>query len=70
MPREVIPQDRLRAVATPDQRGMALQETWTGVGGGKVTDLRGEPYVPGAGSILASNLELHPLILEKLDAAA
>ena len=38
--------------------------------GGKVTDLRGQPYVPGAGSILASNMELHPLILDKLDAAA
>ncbi|MFM7245650.1 MAG: PA14 domain-containing protein, partial [Planctomycetaceae bacterium] len=38
-PREVIPQDRLNAVAAPDHRGTALQETWTGVAGGKVTDL-------------------------------
>ena len=48
MPREVIPQDRLRAVATPDQRGMALQETWTGVGGGKVTDLTSSAAYAGA----------------------
>ena len=38
--------------------------------GGKVSNLDGEPYRFGDGGILASNLELHPLILEKLKAAA
>ncbi|MET0338783.1 MAG: inositol monophosphatase family protein [Caulobacter sp.] len=38
--------------------------------GGKVTDLSGEETnVTGGASILASNLELHPLVLEKLQAA-
>jgi autotransporter-associated beta strand protein len=48
MPREVIPQDRLNAVAVPDQRGTAMQETWTGVGGGKVTDLTSSAAYAGA----------------------
>jgi myo-inositol-1(or 4)-monophosphatase len=57
------------------ERGLKPWDTAAGLllvteAGGKVTDLRGEPYVPGAGSILASNMELHPLILDKLDAAA
>ena len=57
------------------ERGLKPWDTAAGLllvteAGGKVTDLRGEPYVPGAGSILASNLELHPLILDRLDAAA
>ncbi|MFM7207258.1 MAG: PA14 domain-containing protein [Planctomycetaceae bacterium] len=38
-PLQVIPQPRLDATATADNRGTALQETWTGVAGGKVTDL-------------------------------
>lgn len=57
------------------ERGLKPWDTAAGLllvteAGGKVTDLRGEPYVPGAEGILASNLELHPLILDKLDAAA
>ncbi len=38
--------------------------------GGKVTDLDGGEDVLGTGSVLASNLELHPLVLEKLKLAA
>jgi myo-inositol-1(or 4)-monophosphatase len=57
------------------ERGLKPWDTAAGLllvteAGGKVTDLRGEPYVPGAEGILASNLELHPLILDKLEAAA
>ena len=57
------------------ERGLKPWDTAAGLlmvteAGGKVTDLKGDPYVPGVGSILASNLELHPLILEKLEAAA
>ncbi|WP_304170807.1 inositol monophosphatase family protein [Phenylobacterium aquaticum] len=37
--------------------------------GGKVTNADGEDDVLGSGSVLASNLELHPLILEKLKLA-
>jgi myo-inositol-1(or 4)-monophosphatase len=37
--------------------------------GGKITNADGEDDVLGTGSILASNLELHPLILEKLKLA-
>jgi len=37
--------------------------------GGKVSDLKGEDYSVEADSILAGNLELHPLVLEKLRAA-
>jgi len=46
-PREVIPQARLQAVAPLDHRGTALQETWTGIGGGKVTDLTGSAAYAG-----------------------
>jgi myo-inositol-1(or 4)-monophosphatase len=57
------------------ERGLKPWDTAAGLlmvteAGGKVTDLKGQPYVPGAEGILASNLELHPLILEKLEAAA
>ncbi|HQP21330.1 MAG TPA: inositol monophosphatase family protein, partial [Phenylobacterium sp.] len=38
--------------------------------GGKVTDLDGGEDVLGTGAVLASNLELHPLVLEKLKLAA
>ncbi|MCE9630049.1 MAG: cellulose binding domain-containing protein [Planctomycetia bacterium] len=38
-PIEGIPQQRLNAVATADNRGTALQETWLGISGGKVGDL-------------------------------
>ena len=38
--------------------------------GGKVTDLDGGEDVLGTGTVLASNLELHPLVLEKLKLAA
>jgi autotransporter-associated beta strand protein len=38
-PLQVIPQASLNATATIDNRGTALQETWTGVAGGRVTDL-------------------------------
>lgn len=38
--------------------------------GGKVTNADGEPDAVGAGSICAANLDLHPLILERLKAAA
>ena len=37
--------------------------------GGKVSNLDGNPYSFGSEGILASNLELHPQILEKLKAA-
>jgi myo-inositol-1(or 4)-monophosphatase len=37
--------------------------------GGKVTNLDGEDDVLGAGTVLAANLEMHPLVLEKLKAA-
>jgi len=37
--------------------------------GGKVTNLKGEPYRIGDEGILAANMELHPLILDKLLAA-
>ncbi|MFM8495386.1 MAG: PA14 domain-containing protein [Planctomycetia bacterium] len=46
--REVIPQARLNADIPIDNRGTALQETWTGVGGGKVTDLTGSAAYAGA----------------------
>ena len=38
--------------------------------GGKLTDLDGGEDVLGTGAVLASNLELHPLVLEKLKLAA
>ncbi|MDO8377808.1 MAG: inositol monophosphatase family protein [Pseudomonadota bacterium] len=38
--------------------------------GGKVTSAEGDEDVLGSGSICASNLELHPLILQRLRAAA
>lgn len=38
--------------------------------GGKVTDLEGEEDILGTGSVLAANLDLHPLVLEKLKLAA
>ena len=38
--------------------------------GGKVTDLEGQDNPLDAGTILASNLDLHPLVLERLKAAA
>ncbi|MDQ0465166.1 myo-inositol-1(or 4)-monophosphatase [Caulobacter ginsengisoli] len=37
--------------------------------GGKVTNLEGEDDVLGTGTVLAANLEMHPLVLEKLKAA-
>lgn len=37
--------------------------------GGKVTDAEGGPDMLGKGSICAGNLEMHPLILERLQAA-
>ena len=37
--------------------------------GGKVTDADGGEDMLGGGSVLASNLDLHPLILERLQAA-
>ena len=37
--------------------------------GGKVTDADGEDAVLGKGSVVASNLELHPQILSRLTAA-
>jgi autotransporter-associated beta strand protein len=46
--REVIPQARLNAEIPIDNRGTALQETWTGIGGGKVTDLTGSAAYAGA----------------------
>ncbi|MFM8414285.1 MAG: PA14 domain-containing protein [Planctomycetota bacterium] len=48
LPREVIPQARLNALEPADNRGTALQETWTGVSGGKVTDLTGSAAYAGA----------------------
>ncbi len=48
LPREVIPQARLNAVEPVDNRGTALQETWTGVGGNKVTDLTSSAAYAGA----------------------
>ncbi len=48
LPQQVIPQSRLNALAVADNRGTALQETWTGVGGGKVTDLTGSAAYAGA----------------------
>ena len=47
MPRQVIPQARLNATVTPDNRGTALQETWTGVAGGTVADLTGSTAYAG-----------------------
>ena len=47
MPLQVIPQSRLNAVATIDNRGTALQETWTGISGGRVTDLTGSAAYAG-----------------------
>lgn len=38
--------------------------------GGKVTDADGGDDIMGSGSICAANLELHPLVIEKLKAAA
>ena len=38
--------------------------------GGKITDADGETFRPDGGSVLASNLEMHPLVLERLKAAA
>ncbi|KQW73449.1 inositol monophosphatase [Phenylobacterium sp. Root77] len=38
--------------------------------GGKVTDAEGGDDIVGSGSICAANLELHPLLIEKLKAAA
>ena len=38
--------------------------------GGKVTTIEGEEDVLETGSICAANLDLHPLLLEKLKAAA
>ena len=38
--------------------------------GGKVTDLEGGDNPVDAGTILAANLDLHPLVLERLKAAA
>ncbi len=37
--------------------------------GGKITSADGDSFDPRQGSALASNLELHPQILELLDAA-
>ena len=37
--------------------------------GGKVTDAQGDDDVLGAGSVCAGNLDLHPLIIERLRAA-
>ena len=37
--------------------------------GGKVTDAQGGDDVLGAGSVCAGNLDLHPLIIERLRAA-
>ena len=48
LPQQVIPQSRLNATAAADNRGTALQETWTGVAGGKVTDLTGSTAYAGA----------------------
>ena len=48
LPLQVIPQSRLNATAAADNRGTALQETWTGVAGGKVTDLTGSTAYAGA----------------------
>jgi autotransporter-associated beta strand protein len=48
MAREVIPQERLNASAPVDNRGTALQETWSGIAGGKVTDLTGSTGYAGA----------------------
>lgn len=38
--------------------------------GGKVTNADGGDDIMGSGSICAANLELHPLVIEKLKAAA
>jgi myo-inositol-1(or 4)-monophosphatase len=38
--------------------------------GGKVTNANGEEDVLGAGSVCAGNLDIHPLLLERLRAAA
>jgi myo-inositol-1(or 4)-monophosphatase len=38
--------------------------------GGMVTDAEGGDDIVGSGSICAANLELHPLLIEKLKAAA
>ena len=47
-PLQVIPQSSLNATADTDHRGTALQETWTNVAGGKVTDLTGSAAYAGA----------------------
>lgn len=46
--REVIPQARLNSAATIDNRGTALQETWTDVPGGTIADLTGSAAYSGA----------------------
>lgn len=46
--REVIPQSRLNATTTVDNRGTALQETWTNVPGGTIADLTGSAAFAGA----------------------
>jgi myo-inositol-1(or 4)-monophosphatase len=38
--------------------------------GGMVTGAGGEPDALNTGSVLASNLDLHPVVLERLRAAA
>jgi myo-inositol-1(or 4)-monophosphatase len=38
--------------------------------GGKVTTLDGGDDVLSAGTVLAANLEMHPLVLERIKAAA
>jgi len=48
MAREVIPQARLNAETPLDNRGTALQETWTGVAGGTVADLTASTAYAGA----------------------
>ena len=58
------------------RRSGRLRLAWAAAGlllvteaGGKVTDLDGADYSVERGDILAANLELHPQILEKLQAA-
>ncbi len=46
--REVIPQARLNATATVDNRGTALQETWLDVPGNAISDLTGSATYAGA----------------------
>lgn len=52
-------------------RGINLYDVAAGLllvveAGGKVTDLRGEPYRPGGAELLASNGPLHPELLDLL----